>query len=137
MSVVQNLPASNAPFTVEKYKRDLLKPYSKMYFWLCTKDDFESANNVTSSDNEDHMLTKPAFEACYNSSTVARDVAIVTSPEVAIRSTFPDLLNKASTSSTSYHQCPTCLYLFPQSEIMFHADACAEAWVDPIGDPDE
>lgn len=137
MSVVQNLPASNAPFTVEKYKRDLLKPYSKICFWLCTKDDFESANNVTSSDSEDHMLTKPAFEACYYSSTVARDVPIVTSPEVAIRSTFPDLLNEASTSSTSYHQCPTCLDLFPQSEIMLHADACAEAWVDPIGDPDE
>lgn len=137
MSVVQNLPARNKPLTVEKYKRDLLKPYSKMYFWRCTKDDFESATNVPSSESEDHMLTKPAFEACYNSSTVARDVPIVTFPEVAVRSTFPDLLNKASTSSTSCHQCPTCLDLFPQSEIMLHADACAEAWVDPIGDPNE
>ncbi|XP_067027006.1 uncharacterized protein [Acropora muricata] len=137
MSVVQNLPASNTPFTVEKYKRDLLKPYSKMYFWLCAKDDFESANNVTSSDSEDDMLTKHAFEASYNSSNVACDVPVLTPPEVAIRSTCPDLLNKASTSSTSYHQCPTCLELFPQSEIEVHADACAEAWVDPIGDLDE
>ena len=76
MSVVQNLPATKTPFTVEKYKRDLLKPYSKMYFWLCAKDDFEGANNVTSSNSEDDMLTKPAFEACYNSSTVAHDVPI-------------------------------------------------------------
>ena len=83
------------------------------------------------------MLTKPAFEACYNSSTVAHDVPILTSPEVAIRCTCPGLLNKASTSGTSYHQCSTCLELFPQSEIEVHADACAEAWVDPIGDPDE
>lgn len=131
------LPASNTPFTIEKYKRDLLKPYSKMYFWLCAKDDFESANNVTSSDSEDDMLTKHAFEASYNSSNVACDVPVLTPPEVAIRSTCPDLLNKASTSSTSYHQCPTCLELFPQSEIEVHADACAEAWVDPIGDLDE
>ncbi|PFX30006.1 hypothetical protein AWC38_SpisGene5197 [Stylophora pistillata] len=137
MPVQQNLPASNSPFTVEKYKRDLLKPSPKMYSWLCTKDDFESANNVTRNDSEDHMLTKPAFEACYNSSTVACDVPIVTSPEVAITSTFPDLLNKASTSSTSYHWSPTCLDLFHQSKIMVHADTCAEAWVDPIGDPDE
>ena len=137
MSVVQNLPASNTPFTVEKYKRDLLKPYSKMYFWLCAKDDFETANNATSSDSEDGMLTKHAFEACYNGSNVARDVPVLTPPEVAIRSTCPDLLNKASRSSTSYHQCPTCLELFPQSEIEVHADACAEAWVDPIGDLDE
>ncbi|XP_068684539.1 G2/M phase-specific E3 ubiquitin-protein ligase-like [Montipora foliosa] len=137
MSVVQNLPASNTPFTVEKYKRDLLKPYSKMYFWLCAKDDFESANNVTSSNSEDDMLTKHAFEACYNSSNVARDVPVLTPPEVAIRSICPDLLSKASTSSTSYHQCPTCLELFPQSEIKVHADACAEAWVDPRGDLDE
>ena len=72
------------------------------------------------------MLTKHAFEACYNSSNVARDVPVLTPPEVAIRSTCPDLLNKASTSSTSYHQCPTCLELFPQSEIEVHADACAE-----------
>lgn len=35
-----------------------------------------------------------------------------------------------------YHQCPTCLELFPQSEIEVHAGACAEAWVDPIGDTD-
>ena len=75
--------------------------------------------------------------ACYNSSNVACDVLVLTPPEVAIRSTCPDLLNKASTSSTSYHQCPTCLELFPQSEIEVHADACAEAWVDPIGDLDE
>ena len=59
------------------------------------------------------------------------------SPEVAIRSTCPDLQNKASTSGTSYPQCSTCLEFFPQSEIEVHADACAEAWVDPIGDPDE
>lgn len=83
------------------------------------------------------MLTKPAFEACDNSSAVARDVWILTSPEVAIRSTCPDLLNKATTSGTSYHQCPTRLELFTRSEVEVHADARAEAWVDPIGDPNE
>ena len=36
----------------------------------------------------------------------------------------------------AFHQCPTCFELFSQGEIESHADACAEAWVDPIGDPD-
>lgn len=127
MSVVQNLPPSNTPLTVEKYKCDLLKPYSKMHSCVCAKDDFESANNVTSSDYAKvTLLTKPAFEACYNSSAVARDVWILTSPEVAIRSTCP-----------SYHQCQTRLELFTRSEIEVRAYARAEAWVDPIGDPNE
>ena len=135
ISVVQNLPLSNTPLTVEKYKCDLLKPFSKMYFWVCAKDDFESAKQRLC---ESDMLTKSAFEACFNSSAVARDVLwILTSPKVAIRSTCPDLLNKASTSGTSYHQYPTRLVLFTQSEIKACADAHAEAWVDPIEDPNE
>lgn len=45
----------------------------------------------------------------------------------------------ASSSATisrpvSFQQCPTCYEIFPQEDIESHADACAEAWVDPIGD---
>ena len=34
MSMVQNLPQSNTPFVLFKYRKDLRIPYSKMYFWL-------------------------------------------------------------------------------------------------------
>jgi hypothetical protein len=36
MTQVKNLPGSNTPFTLGVYKRDLLKPYSKIFFWLCS-----------------------------------------------------------------------------------------------------
>ena len=35
MTLVKDLPGSNTPFTLGEYKRDLLKPYCKIYFWLC------------------------------------------------------------------------------------------------------
>ena len=52
--------------------------------------------------------------------------------------TFTRCSSSATISSPiiTYHQCPTCYGVFTQGEIEFHADACADAWVDPIGDPD-
>ena len=40
------------PFVLSDYKKDLLVPYSKMYFWLCNKTDFENSLSDESSDND-------------------------------------------------------------------------------------
>ena len=37
MSSVCFSPGNLNPFSLEAYKNDLLKPYSKLYFWLCEK----------------------------------------------------------------------------------------------------
>ncbi|XP_020910304.1 uncharacterized protein LOC110248145 [Exaiptasia diaphana] len=53
MSLVNFLPRSAFKFTLQKYKDDLLKLYSKIYFWLFAKDDFEDFNERCSSDESD------------------------------------------------------------------------------------
>ena len=34
-TIVQTLPGSSVPYTLNKYKEELGKPFSKLYFWLC------------------------------------------------------------------------------------------------------
>jgi hypothetical protein len=52
MTMVKNLPRSTTPFVLSKYQKDLLIPYSKMYFWLCIGADFENSISEDSIDNE-------------------------------------------------------------------------------------
>ena len=42
MSVVNYLPGSISPFTLQQYRDDLLKPYSKLYIWLCEKEEYKN-----------------------------------------------------------------------------------------------
>ena len=146
MSVVQTLPGSSTPFTLEKYKSDLLKPYSKLHFWLCIKEEFENANCGT-SDSDDDDLCSPSFEVhCRPTAStpgLSLDTTVSQSPSstnsgstLALTSCKPSATCTNSTP-VAFHQCPTCFELFSQREIECHADACAEAWVDPIGDPDQ
>ena len=41
-TIVQTLPGSSVPYTLNKYKEDLGKPFSKLYFWLCRTSDIPS-----------------------------------------------------------------------------------------------
>ena len=155
MSEVRFLPGTSMPFTLEKYKADLLKPYCKLYFWLCSKEDFENTA-CESSDDED--LCTPAFSDSFTSSapatlcqslittsllsnnststvTSCSSSATVSSPSI----TFPS--HKASTvdacqKKDTEHQCPTCFGQFSLRKIESHADTCADAWLDPNGDCD-
>ena len=144
MSVVQTLPGSCTPFTLEKYKSDLLKLYSKLYFWLCIKDEFENANCAT-GDSDDDALFSPSLEVDCRPTT--------SNPGPSLNTTEPQSSSATNSGSTvaltrgkptatctnstpvAFHQCPTCFELLSQGEIESHADTCAEAWVDPIGDP--
>ena len=93
MSVVQTLPGSSTPFTLEKYKSDLLKPYSKLHFWLCIKDEFENANCGTSdSDDDDDALCSPLLEVD------CRPTA--TTPGLSLNTTVPQLPSSTNSGST-------------------------------------
>ena len=59
MSMVNNLPQSSTPFVLSKYQKDLLIQFSKMYFWLCSKVDFENSLSNDSTDSEVDMLHVP------------------------------------------------------------------------------
>lgn len=66
LSKVHFLPGTNTPFTLQKYKEDLLKPYSKIYFWLCEKNDFENASDGSGDDGN---LLKPSIDISSTGST--------------------------------------------------------------------
>ena len=151
MTMVKNLPQSTAPFVLSKYQKDLLIPYSKMYFWLCTGADFENSISDDSSDTEIEEITglanRPALSRSHSSITtsyddVGRDVDQSKKlPPSRGNPSWPSLTESSSTPDgrgiESYlvpqHQCPTCLEYFSRADIEVHADTCAENWVDPIG----
>jgi hypothetical protein len=57
MTLVKNLPGSNTPFTLGVHKHDLLRPYSKIFFWLCSMEDFEICRCDHDDENDDLMCT--------------------------------------------------------------------------------
>ena len=63
MTMVKNLPQSTTPFVLSKYQKDLLIPYSKMYFWLCTGADFENSISDDSTDTEIEEITSGGSHA--------------------------------------------------------------------------
>ena len=157
LSIVKNLPKSSMPFVLSEYKEDLLLPYSKMYFWLCTETDFENSMSDESSDNDaeieeiSSMIVKNPVNQ--SSSTALPTTSHNNIWEVQVSGTtntknnqLPTAINTGQQSSSvvpskhsidTYlvpHQCPTCLGHFSRTDIEEHADMCAESWVDPIGD---
>ena len=159
MSMVKNLPRSNTPFVLSKYQKDLLIPYSKMYFWLCSQSDFESSLSEESTDTEVEMIhvksaadpeqCSPAQSSSMSSTTSSNEATndVRQSTKLSFRETLalhpPNVSSRTSSRSDQQesidnylvsHQCPTCLKFFSRAEIEVHADVCAENWIDPIGD---
>ena len=50
-TVVNTLPGSADPFLLNQYKEELGKPFSKLYFWLCSTSDTENLNGDSDSDS--------------------------------------------------------------------------------------
>ena len=80
LSIVKNLPKSSVPFVLSEYKKDLLMPYSKMYFWLCTETDFENSLSDESSGNDTEIeeissmiVEKPVQASSTASPTTSHD----------------------------------------------------------------
>ena len=155
LSIVKNLPKSSMPFVLSDYKKDLLVPYSKMYFWLCNKTDFENSLSDESSDNETEIeeissmiVKQPVQSTSCVLPTTSHDntwQVPVSAEANAKDNQLPTAVNvdkQSSSVPSKYgidkylvpHQCPTCLCYFSRNDIEEHADICAESWVDPIGD---
>lgn len=154
MTQVKNLPGSNTPFTLGVYKRDLLKPYSKIFFSLCSMEDFEICTcDNDESENED-LMCSGAFGLSEGKGSDNEDLMSLTPIATPLVTLFHAIDDKSvysrdspSTSSQSSrgagpgiekylvpHQCPTCLLYFARDEIESHADACAENWLDTVGE---
>jgi hypothetical protein len=116
MPLVQYLPGSCIPFTPEKYKDDLLKPYSKLYFWLCEKNYFENANYGSESDDTD--LATPSISLGCTSSASALSLATNT--------ITPTYSSAAGSTSSTFSCSSTATVSLPS--ITFPAKTMLEMW---------
>jgi hypothetical protein len=140
MTLVKDLPGCSTPFTLGKYKRDLLKPYSKIYFWLCSREDFGNStfDDADRESEDDAQLMCSAFspsdEKSSPHSVPTKNVSIE-SHNTPSSSHSP--LPSGSGAMEKYlvsHQCPTCYKYYSREQIEIHADICAESWIDTIGE---
>ena len=160
MTMVKNLPQSNTPFVLSKYQKDLLVPYSKIYFWLCSQADFERSLSDESTDTEVEMIhvegtkepeqrseapsTSTSSSASSNNEArndvrqrtklPCRKIAALHPPNVSSGSSSRSDQQGSIENYLVSHQCPTCLGFFSRADIEVHADTCAENWIDPIGE---
>lgn len=119
-SIVQRLPGSSEDFVLSEYKKDLGKPYSKIYFYLCGKIDLERVKDFAETESDDDILMPRGEE---KKQTVKLESAIDISDDDEERKSF-------QSPETS---CPTCFRMFPFDQIEAHANICADNHIDPIG----
>lgn len=122
---VQKLPGSSEDFVLSEYKKEIGKPYSKLYFWLCSKLDFErSKQDVESeSDEANSMFYDEERKVLHTDSKVDTPIDI----------SDDETENKFSKISEMV-SCPTCFQMFSLHQIEAHASACTDIWIDPIGE---
>lgn len=87
-TIVNTLPGSTKSFTLEAYKEDLGKTYSKIYLWLCKQEDYE-AFAVVESDPEGDNLTSQFAEGSKYAENACKTPSVIVHGQVATSSTKP------------------------------------------------
>ena len=134
-TVVNTLPGSAEPFVLNQYKEELGKPFSKLYFWLCSTSDMENLNGDSDSDSSEpgpSFLTSTAYTGITVEEVEERGV--LQKPNYGTSNT--EVGAKASHTAGGNGTCPTCSMVFPLEEIEVHADLCADSCIDPVGELD-
>lgn len=130
-TVVNTLPGSPESFILNEKKEELGKPFSKLYFWLCSTRDMDNLNA-----DSDSSETGPAFlTSTANTGIIVEEVeerGVSQKPNYGTTSNEVDA--KASHPAGGNGTCPTCSRVFPLEEIEIHADLCADSWIDPVGE---
>lgn len=113
-SVVKKLPGSLNDFILHDYKKDLGKVYSKIYFYLCSKTDFEMVADFADEETDGDDELVPQLEMKDNAIEIIDD----------------DKHEKKTPEAV----CPSCFRKFPIDLIETHANVCIDNRFDPIGD---
>ena len=124
-------------FTLENYKEELGKPYSKIYLQLCSVECFERANSglLARSDDDDDKLDEmqhsvfKSLTSIHTPSVVEGKQSLSTQPSIV---PFLIVDGNEETTSQSKVVCPLCFDRFNPDEIAQHADKCADQF-DPVG----
>ncbi len=138
-TVVNLLPGSSELFSLKEYKKDLGKPYSRIYFYLCHVDclkKFEADINSEDSLERENGNDQPESHTGRELSPMLKNTQPIRPflfddnddvPADSITRSYQSTTEKSATVT-----CPTCYEQFPVAEIEMHADVCASQF-DPIG----
>ena len=136
---VNLLPGSSEFFSLKEYKKDLGKPYSRIYLYLCHVDclkkferDIDSEDSLETEYDNDQSGSRRGrelFPMLKNTQPIRPFLSSDNDnvPADIITCTYQSTAEK-SVSVT----CPTCYEQFPMDDIEMHADVCASKF-DPIG----
>ena len=131
-TMIDKLPGALEDFTLERYKEELEKPYSKITLYICRKKCLERIDLESDCDS---IAGDLALERSYVSKDSSTDKSIThpIRPFCTIDDKKPDsvpvisLIDKDEKSTLQAKAtCPMCYLDFPYSEIEYHADICSE-----------
>ena len=128
--VVATIPGSDEPFTVEKYKCELSKPYSKVDLYICLVSDIHDCGKYTLED--DHLNIDNELED--GSLNTQDPFPLLDNVDTHQDSLLSSMKNEAGPSCTVERKvyCPVCNKKFTIIEIEQHVDFCLESKNNPL-----
>ena len=149
---VVNLPGTDHKFSLKEYREDVGKTYNRITLFIATRSDFlfsvlPSLDDDDSDFHEDSGLGHSIYENVRTDST-GREKGAGSSSEVGVEAPKPGSSNDGENTphvqgpmmdmeeGLQNIECPTCLQLFPVTEIADHADACCDICVGEVAFPD-
>ena len=150
---VTTIPGSQEPFTLQRYKEEIDKPYSRITFFLCWSNDYlaSTIGNDGENDSSDDELT---YSIYHTRPTVLKsehgELAVQSVQDVSVINVEASATKASTSSSTAaaglargsaacevddevsilcpkpqHIQCPICLDCYPFAQIETHADNCS------------
>ena len=118
---VKNIPGSEKPFTLRRYKEEIGKHYSKISFFLCSLADYLEHTINSSSSDEDEQL-KSSKELI---SPINLNEASSLEPELPSQGPLEEVRVISPVPNAQTIQCPLCSENYPLEDIEDHADTCS------------
>ncbi|CAH3164649.1 unnamed protein product [Porites evermanni] len=123
-TIVQTLPGSSVLFPLNKYKEELEKPFSKLYFWLCSTSDVQSCIDFLEEESEQSSELGPSYIS--DTATTALEVK---ERDGSLRASNCPVKTSPSTNRARKQHLSNLL-----EEIEAHAYLFVDLWVDPVGE---
>ena len=136
-TIIDKLPGALEDFTLERYKEELGKPYSKISLYICRKECLEKIDLESDYDSIGDEVLERSYIA--KNSSVQRSTGLSITrpirPFCTVDDKKPDSVQVISliesdekSTPEAKATCPMCYRDFPISEIECHADICSEAF---------
>ena len=136
-TIINKLPGALEDFTLERYKEELGKPYSKISLYICRKECLEKIDLESDYDSIGDEVLERSYIA--KNSSVQRSTGLSITrpirPFCTVDDKKPDSVQFISliesdekSTPEAKATCPMCYRDFPISEIECHADICSEAF---------